>query len=135
MRFFSPKNENEVKTLAKPVNRLFEDSSEKKKTFQVTKCTKICSNHFDYGRPEEAAPNPTLFLKSYDDDAKLGAKRKAPTSRKEPRARKKIGTSIRDQNITTRGEVAARNTIRFRLSPTFSIFMEQKGKTNLFNVC
>ena len=90
MHFFSPKNENEVKTWAKLINRVFVDSSGKKKTFQVSKCTKICSNHFEYGRPVEAAPNPTLFLKGYDDDAKAGVKRKAPTSRKEPPARKKI---------------------------------------------
>ena len=51
--------------------------------------TKISLNHFEYGRPVEAAPNPTLFLKGYDD-AKVGVKRKAPTSRKEALARKKI---------------------------------------------
>ena len=46
--------------------------------------------YFDYGRPVEAALNPTLFFKGYDDDAKVGVKRKDPTSRKEPPARKKI---------------------------------------------
>ena len=56
----------------------------------MSKYTKICSNHFEYGRPVETAPNPTLFLKGYDDDSKVGVKRKAPTSRKEPPARKKI---------------------------------------------
>ena len=88
--FFSPKNENEVKTWIKLVNRVSMESSGKKKTFQVNKYTKICSNHFEYGRPIEAAPNPTLFLKSYDDDAKVGVKRKARTARKEPPTRKKI---------------------------------------------
>ena len=90
MHFFSPKNENEVKTWAKLINRVFVDSSGKKKTIQVSNCAKICSNHFEYGRPVEAAPNPTLFLKGYDDNSKAGVKRKAPTSRKEPPARKKI---------------------------------------------
>ena len=90
MRFFSTKNENEVKTWRKLVNRVFVDSSRKKETFQVRKYTKICSNHFGYGRPEEAAPNPFLFLKVYDDDAKVGVKRNAPLSREEPTARKKI---------------------------------------------
>ena len=85
MRFFSPKNENVVKTRAKLVNRVFVDSSGKKKTFQVSKYTKICSNHFEYGRPVEPAPDPTIFLKGYGDDAKVGLKRKAPTSRKEPK--------------------------------------------------
>ena len=41
----------------------------------------------EYGRPVEAAPHPILFLKGYDDDAKVGVKRKALTSRKEPPAR------------------------------------------------
>ena len=90
MHFNSPKNENEAKTWTKLVNRVFVDSSGKKKTFQVNKYTKICSNHFEYGRPVEAAPNPTPFLKGYDNDPKVGVKRKAPTSRKEPPARKKI---------------------------------------------
>ena len=63
MRFFSPKNENKVKTWAKLANRLFVDSTGKKKTFQVSKYTKFCTNQFEYGMQIEAAPNPTLFLK------------------------------------------------------------------------
>ena len=63
---------------------------EKMKTFEVSKYTKICSNHFEYGRLVETAPSPTLFLKGYDDHAKVGVKRKAPTSREEPPARTKI---------------------------------------------
>ena len=47
MRFFSPKNKNQVKTWTKVVNRVFVASSGKKKTFQVTKYTKISSNHLD----------------------------------------------------------------------------------------
>ena len=60
------------------------------KTFQVSKYTKICSNHFEYGRLVEIAPSPTLFFKGYDDHTKVGVKRKAPTSREEPPARTKI---------------------------------------------
>ena len=90
MRFFSPKNENEVKTWTKLINRVFVDSSGKKKTFRVSKYTKICSNHFEYGRLVEAAPNATLFLWGYDNDTKVGVKRKAPASRKEPRTREKL---------------------------------------------
>ena len=89
MCFSSPKNENEVKIWTKLVNRVCR-LIWKKKTFQVTKQTKICSNHFEYLRSAEAAPTPTLFLKGYDEDAKVGVKRKAPTSRKEPPARKKM---------------------------------------------
>ena len=51
---------------------VFVDSSGKIKTFQVSKYTKVCSNNFEYG---EAAPNPTLFLKGYDDDANVGVKK------------------------------------------------------------
>ena len=47
MRFSFPKNENEVKTWTKLLNRVFVDLSGKKKTFQVSKYTKICSNHFE----------------------------------------------------------------------------------------
>ena len=54
--FFSPRNENEVKTWTKLVNRVFVDSFGKK-TLQVRKYTKICLNHFEYDRPVEAAPN------------------------------------------------------------------------------
>ena len=57
--------------------------------FQVSKYVKICPNHLEYGRPVEAAPNPNLSLKDYDDDAKVGLRREAPTSRKKPPARKK----------------------------------------------
>ena len=63
-------------------------------------CYKICSNHFEYGRPVEAAPKPTLFLKGYDDDAKVSVKRKAPSSRKEPPARKKL--LIREPALETK---------------------------------
>ena len=56
----------------------------------MSKHTKICSNHFEYGRPVEAAPNPTRLLKSYDDNAKAGVERKAATSRKGPPATKKM---------------------------------------------
>ena len=76
-RFFSPKIQNEVKTLTRLKNRASLDhlAKKKKKTFQLRKCTKICSNHFEYGRPVEAAPNSNLFLKGYD--TKIGVKRKA----------------------------------------------------------
>ena len=65
-----------MKTRTKLVNRVFVDSSGKKN--KVSKYTKICSNHFEYGRPIEATPNPTLFRKGYNDGAKFGVKRKSP---------------------------------------------------------
>ena len=65
-------------------------SSGKKKIFQVSKYTKIFSNHFEYDWPVEAAPNSTLFLKGYDGNSKVGVKGKAPTSKKKSAARTKI---------------------------------------------
>ena len=56
----------------------------------MSKYAKICSSHFEHGRPVEAAPNPTLFPQGLCNDAKVGVKKKDPTSRKEPPARKKI---------------------------------------------
>ena len=88
--FFSPKIKNEVNTWTILVNRVFVDSSKKKKTFQVSKYTKICSSHFEDGMQVETAPNPILFFKGYDNNAKVGVKTKAPTSRKESPAKEKI---------------------------------------------
>lgn len=68
-------------------NRVFVDSSGRKKTFQMSKYTKICWSHFEYGRPVETAPYPTLFLKGYGDNVKVGIERKARTSSKESPAR------------------------------------------------
>ena len=78
---------------------------------------------------EAAAPNLTLFLKDYDNNVKVGVKRKAPTSRKELLAREKI----RDQKITTRERKAARHALRSTASSTFPISIKQSGRINLFN--
>ena len=78
---------------------------------------------------EAAAPNLTLFLKDYDNNVKVGVKRKAPTSRKELLAREKI----RDQKITTRERKAARHVLRSTASSTFPISIKQSGRINLFN--
>ena len=45
----------------------------------MSKYTQIYSNHFEYGRLVEGAPNPSLFLEGYNDDVKVGIKKKAPT--------------------------------------------------------
>ena len=42
--------------------------------------TKVCSNHFELGRPVESHPDPTLFLKGYDREENT-RKRKAPRVR------------------------------------------------------
>ena len=79
----------------------------------MSKHTKICSNHFEYGRSVKSSPIPTLFLKGYDDDAKVDLKMEGPTSRKEPPTRKK---TLRNQ-------------------PALQTKKSQSGRTNLFNVC
>ena len=44
-----------------------------------SKSTKICSNHFEYGRPTVLLPHPKLFLKGYGNPSPK--KRKPPTER------------------------------------------------------
>ena len=34
-----------------------------RKDFNVTKCTRVCSNHFPDGKPTEKNPLPCLFMK------------------------------------------------------------------------
>eukprot|EP00794_Sanderia_malayensis_P016401 gene16401-18038_t len=41
----------------------------------------VCSNHFQYGKPTFAAPNPTLFLVESDKKKSSPRKRKLPTRR------------------------------------------------------
>ena len=80
-----------LKTWTKLVNIVFVDSSEKKENIPIQQIHQDLFKPFlKYGRTVEAAPNPTLFLKGYDDDAEVVAKRTAPTSRKEPPDGKKI---------------------------------------------
>ena len=69
----------------------------------MRKCTKICSNHFEYGRPVEAAPNPNLFLRGYD--TKIGVERKAQPSRKEPQPEKNLfGKKLASENKKSQPE-------------------------------
>ena len=86
---FLSKEGKQSKNLNKACKQSSVDSSGQKKTFQVSKYVKICQNHLEYGRQVETAPSPNLSLNVYDDDVKVGLRRKAPTSRKEPPARKK----------------------------------------------
>ena len=49
-----------------------------RKGFKVTviKNTKVCSNHFKFGRPVESDPHPTLFMnKGYDREIVTGKKK------------------------------------------------------------
>ena len=36
----------------------------------------MCSNHFQYGKPTDSYPHPTLFLKGYNDDGPSNPKRR-----------------------------------------------------------
>ena len=46
--------------------------------YSVNENTRICSNHFKFGRPTNVDPHPTLYLKGYDEQR---IKRKLPTER------------------------------------------------------
>ena len=49
-----------------------------RKRFKVNKNTKVCSNHFQFGKPVDSHPHPTLFLKGYNREPAITRKRKAP---------------------------------------------------------
>lgn len=51
-----------------------------RKYFVFKKHHVICSNHFEYGKPTDASPLPTLYLKGYGTDEN-SKKRKAPKER------------------------------------------------------
>ena len=46
-----------------------------RENFKATNQEMVCSNHFQYGKPMPAAPNPTLYLVPSD------AKKKSPRKR------------------------------------------------------
>ena len=78
MKFFSAKNENEMKIWSQKIYREVIDKDGKKRDSTVTKYTKVCSNHFEYGRPTQVSPHPTLYMRGYDEQIK---KRKDPKIR------------------------------------------------------
>ena len=51
-----------------------------RKNFSFKKHHVICSNHFQYGRPTDVSPCPTLYLKGYDETSSA-PKRKSPKER------------------------------------------------------
>ena len=67
----------------------------------MNKHTKVCSNHFELGRPVDSHPNPTLFLKGYDHSDQVKSKRKAPLARspEEPKVKKKRKTSDENNKV------------------------------------
>ena len=50
------------------VNRIRWTNACGRKHFKFGENNVICSNHFEMGRPTPAFPNPTLFLKGYEDE-------------------------------------------------------------------
>ena len=82
VRFWSCKDPRQFSTWTKLLSR---------KRFKVNKNTKVCSNHFQLGKPVDSHPHPTLFLREYDRETEITRKRKAPMERLavQPTGRKK----------------------------------------------
>ena len=61
LRFFSPKNKQDVLSWSRTINR---------DKFKVTMSTKVGSNHFVQGYRNSQCRTPTLFMKGYDCEDK-----------------------------------------------------------------
>ena len=72
VRFWSCKDPRQFSTWTRLLSR---------KRFKVNKNTKVCSNHFQFGKPVDSHPHPTLFLREYDRETEITRKRKAPMER------------------------------------------------------
>ena len=73
-RFWSGKDPRQFSTWIRLLSR---------KRVKVNKNAKVCSNHFQFGKPVDSHPHPTLFLKGYDRETEITRKRKAPMERLE----------------------------------------------------
>lgn len=62
LRFFSPKNKQDVLSWSRTINR---------DKFKVTMSTKVCANHFVQGYRNSQCRTPTLFMKGYDGEDNL----------------------------------------------------------------
>ncbi|XP_068707676.1 uncharacterized protein [Montipora foliosa] len=71
IRFWSCKDPKRFTVWTKQLGR---------KYFKVSKDTKVCSNHFEFGKPTDSHPDPSLFLKGYDKKS-VTRKRKSPMVR------------------------------------------------------
>lgn len=76
-----------------------------RKNFKVSSESKVCSNHFEDGKPTKENPLPSLYLKGYPDDIK---QRKRPTDRSSecPTTRKKKRPERTNTGETTFGEIS-----------------------------
>ncbi|XP_068757672.1 uncharacterized protein [Montipora capricornis] len=88
LRFYSPKNNKDVLSWARAINR---------DQFKVTTSTKVCSNHFVQGYRTSQCPTPTLYMKGYDCDSK--PQRPAPKFRSTENKERK--PTIRKRSYST----------------------------------
>ena len=70
LRFWKCRNANHYKTWTKLLSW---------QNYTVNANTRICSNHFKFGRPTDVDPHPTLYLRGYSEQ--VGIKRKPPADR------------------------------------------------------
>ena len=70
-----------------------------RKNIKFGKYNVVCSNHFEYGRPTDVSPVPTLYLKGYDDESSLAVKRKSPAKRSVPLKKSKILNSSPSKDV------------------------------------
>ncbi|XP_065683771.1 uncharacterized protein LOC136096454 [Hydra vulgaris] len=83
LKFFTCK-EKYFSTWSKIINREIVDPlTKKRKLYAVNKNTKVCANHFEYGKPTELSPHPKLYLKGYEISSPQN-KRKLPIPRYTP---------------------------------------------------
>ncbi|XP_065639589.1 uncharacterized protein LOC136072328 [Hydra vulgaris] len=83
LKFFTCK-EKYFSTWSKIINREIVDLlTKKRKLYAVNKNTKVCANHFEYGKPTELSPHPKLYLKGYEISSPQN-KRKLPIPRYTP---------------------------------------------------
>ncbi|XP_065684684.1 uncharacterized protein LOC136096934 [Hydra vulgaris] len=83
LKFFTCK-ESYFLTWSKIINREIVDPlTKKRKLYAVNKNTKVCANHFEYGKPTELSPHPKLYLKGYKISPPQN-KRKLPIPRYTP---------------------------------------------------
>ena len=94
VRFWSGKDPRQFSTWIRLLSR---------KRVKMNKNAKVCSNHFQFGKPVDSHPHPTLFLKGYDRETQTTRKRKAPMERLavQPTGRKKKRSDNYTQRVET----------------------------------
>ena len=64
--------------------------------YTVNANTRICSNHFKFGRPTDVDPHPTLYLRGYSEQ--VGIKRKPPADRSNFASATKCSSMVNKEN-------------------------------------